>query len=105
METKDYLRIVDETLKRLVSLLDKLNFDQVDAELSDGKLVIQIEGGRPLIVSRQTPVHQLWLAEPGGGWHFVQKDGKWICDKRGVELFQDLERLIGEQIHCPVHLS
>jgi len=105
METREYLKIVDETLKQLTAALDRLNLDQVDAEFSDGKLVIQIESGRPLIVSRQAPVHQLWLAEPGGGWHFVYKEGKWICDKRGVELFQDLERLIGDQIHSPVHLS
>lgn len=105
METKEYLKIVDVTLHSLVSILDKLELDRVEAELSDGKLVIQIEGGAPLIVSRQTPVHQLWLAEPGGGWHFVLKDGKWICDKRGVELFQDLERLISSQISSPVRLS
>lgn len=105
METKEYSKLVDETLKRLVTVLDKLDLDRVDAELSDGKVVIQIEDGAPLIVSRQTPVHQLWLAEPGGGWHFVHKDGKWICDKRGVELFQDLERLISSQIHSAIHLS
>lgn len=105
MDTKEYLKIVDESLKRMVSALDRLGLDQIDAELSDGKLVIQIEGGAPLIVSRQAPVRQIWLAEPGGGWHFTFKDGKWICDKRGVELFEDLERLIGGQIHTPVRLS
>lgn len=105
MESQAYLKIVDDTLKRLVTTLDKLELDQVDAELSDGKLVIQIEGGAPLIVSRQTPVQQLWLAEPGGGWHFVWKNDRWVCDKRSVELFLDLERLISDQIHSPVRLS
>ena len=105
MDDREYLKIVDETLKHLISVLDKLDIAEIDAELSDGKLVIQIENGSPLIISRQTPVHQLWLAEPCGGWHFAHKEGKWICDKRGVEFFQELERLMNGQLGRSVCLS
>jgi CyaY protein len=95
---------IDKTMARLSSALDKLNRNDFEYEEAEGKLTIEFEDGAKLIVSRQSATHQIWLAEPGGGWKFDFKDGKWICDKRGITLEQALSDLISEKLGEPVSL-
>lgn len=101
METSEYLRLVDETLKALYKRLDRAGIDDADILLSDGKLVVEFEDGITYIVNRQGGSQQIWLAEPGMGWKFNYKDGEWRCDKRGTELFaavcQALQAKLGSQ--------
>lgn len=95
---------IDKTMARLSSALDKLNRDDFEYEEAEGKLTIEFEDGAKLIVSRQSATHQIWLAEPSGGWKFDFKDGKWICDKRGITLEQALSDLMSEKLGEPVSL-
>jgi CyaY protein len=95
---------IDKTLARLSNALDKLNRDELEYEEAEGKLTIEFEDGVKLIVSRQSATNQIWLAEPSGGWKFDFKDGKWICDKRGITLEKALSDLISEKLGEPVSL-
>jgi CyaY protein len=95
---------IDKTLARLSSALDKLNRDELEYEEAEGKLTIEFEDGVKLIVSRQSATNQIWLAEPSGGWKFDFKDGKWICDKRGITLEKALSDLISEKLGEPISL-
>ena len=102
MEEREFITAADQTLKRLLAHLDDL---EIESELTDGKLVMTFEDGTTLIVNRQGAAHQLWLAEPGGGWHFNFENGKWIDSKRNVELLESLESLIGRYLGHPVRLK
>ncbi|MCS6990213.1 MAG: iron donor protein CyaY [Chloroherpetonaceae bacterium] len=95
---------IDKTLSRLSNALDKLNRDEFECEEAEGKLTIEFEDGTKFIVSRQSATNQIWLAEPNGGWKFDYKDGKWICDKRGVALEQALSDLLSQKIGESVSL-
>jgi len=105
MDAGTFARRADATLDGLLEQLDALDLEEVDAELGDGKLVIEIEGGAPLIVSRQTAANQLWLAEPGGGWHFDPRGDAWVCDKRGITLAEALSRELTRALARPVALE
>jgi len=95
MPTPEVLKQIDATFDRLLASLDALDHDELDIDAGDGKLMIEFEsGGGPLIVSRQSAADQIWLAEPGGGWHFSWDGAAWHCDKRGVELAANLEELL-----------
>jgi CyaY protein len=89
---------IDKTILRLSNALDKLNRDELEYEVSEGKLTIEFEDGVKLIVSRQSATNQIWLAEPNGGWKFDFKDGNWICDKRGITLEKALSDLISQKL-------
>ena len=97
-------RQIDTTLKELFHGIDDLDRDEIDMEMSDGKFVVEFEDGIKIIVSRQSAADQIWLAEPGGGWHYSWRGGEWIDDKRGITLVSTLEQLIGEKIGEPVTL-
>ena len=70
-----------------------------------GRLDVEFEDGTKLILSRQSATGQIWLAEPQGGWRFDGRDGRWICDKRGVDLVTAVERLLSDKLGAPVSLA
>ena len=54
-----------------------------DCEINGGVLTISFENGSKIIINRQEPLHQVWLATKQGGYHFDLKDDEWICDRSG----------------------
>jgi len=98
MGNNNIAAIIDGTLNDLFDRLDRLDHDDIDLEMSDGKLVIEFGDGIKYIVNRQSAADQIWLAEPQGGWHFDYRDGRWIDDKRGVELIASLDELISAKL-------
>ncbi len=104
MDLADALKQIDVTFEALLRRLDDVEHDQLDVESGDGKIVLAFDDGAQLIISRQSGNGQIWLAEPGGGWHFDYNGRLWICDKRGLELIQTLEDLMTSKLGEPVDL-
>ena len=104
MDNSEYLRYVDEILNKIDEALDDLDLD-IDLEMGDGKLIIVFDDDQQCILSRQRATQQLWLAEPGGGWHYDLKDGQFICDKRGLEILKTLEILLSEKLSQKILLT
>jgi CyaY protein len=98
MGTTGIAAIIDNTLNDIFDRLDGLDRDEIDLEMSDGKLVIEFTDGIKYIVNRQSAADQIWLAEPRGGWHYDYRDGRWIDDKRGVELIGSIEALMSDKL-------
>jgi len=97
---------IDRMLEQIALAVERLEDEVLDVEVMPGKLVIESGNGTRIILSRQSATGQIWLAEPGGGWHFDERDGGlWICDKRGVELIAALETLLSEQLGRAVSLA
>jgi frataxin-like iron-binding protein CyaY len=82
VENTEYLRCVDEILNKIDEAIDQ-----------------------QCILNRQRATQQLWLAEPGGGWHYDLKDGQFICDKRGLEILKTLEILLSEKLSQKILLT
>jgi CyaY protein len=97
-------RAIDRMLEQIGAAVDALDHDEVDVEIGPGKLTIACAYAK-LILSRQPATGQIWLAEPHGGWHFDLRGEEWICDKRGVELVAELERLMGDVLGQGVTLG
>jgi CyaY protein len=94
MSDPEALKQIDATMDYLVRRFDTLDHEDFDVDAADGKLTIAFENGDRFILSRQGATSQIWLAEPSGGWHFNWNGTHWICDKRNIELIQNLEDLI-----------
>ena len=95
MGSDDMSRQIEQTLDAIQRRIDALDVEDLELDSGPGRLDITCPDGARVILSRQAPTGQIWLAEPGGGWHFDQAEGRWLCDKRGVELLATLEALLG----------
>lgn len=66
----------EEQFEKLADQLD----EDLDWESSQGMLRMDFPRGK-LIFSRQSAVHQLWLAAPDTGYHLNWDGKEWRCDK------------------------
>jgi CyaY protein len=86
---------VDDTLAAIEESLDHCAAD-LDWDLSGGILTIECDNGSQVIINRQTPNRQIWVAARSGGYHFdYQDDGRWRQGER--ELLALVSQALSEQ--------
>jgi len=105
MAAADGEQRIETALARLASRIEALGREELEVESVPGRVDVEFEDGTKLILSRQSATGQIWLAEPQGGWRFDLRDGRWICDKRGVDLVAELERLLSGRLGAAVSLG
>ena len=72
-------------------------YDALDVDLESGILTVTCPDGTRVIVNRQTPNREIWVAARSGGFHFASRDGAWRDTRSGDELFASLARIIASQ--------
>jgi CyaY protein len=100
MATQSYYEQIEETFEEVENLLEMLP-DDVDIRVAEGVINATFSSGTVFVFSRQPPTEQLWLATPGGGFHYVWSDAEsdWVDTKSGaafrLALKQQLEEHVG----------
>jgi CyaY protein len=69
----------------------------VDADLESGILTLGCPDGSRIIVNRQTPNREIWVAARSGGFHYAWRDGAWRDTRSGMELFAALGEIVAAQ--------
>lgn len=90
--------LVDLVQQKVEDAFDDCDLD-VDLENSAGVLTVRFENGSQLILSRQEPIRQLWVAARSGGFHFDYdaESQAWLCDSSDERLGEMLGRITLEQ--------
>ena len=65
-------------------------------------LELSLPGGSKIVINTQPPLHELWLATRGGGYHFCHVDGRWCDTRDGVEFFARLSGQASAQAGTPL---
>jgi len=87
---------VDQILLGVERSIEAANAD-VDFELNGGVLEITFANDTKIIVNRQTPNREIWVAARSGGFHFAYRDGCWLGSRDGRELFDVLSECASQQ--------
>ena len=95
MTETDFHRAVDAVLARIDTALEA--HDELDFSLEGGVLTVECPGASRIIVNRQTPNREIWVAARSGGFHYAHRDGEWRDTRTSEELFASLARLIKAQ--------
>jgi len=95
MNETDFHRAVDAVLARIEAAVEES--DTLDVDLEAGILTITCRDGSRIIVNRQTPNREIWVAARSGGFHFVAREGEWRDTRSGDELFASLARIVASQ--------
>ena len=103
MTESDFHRAVDAVLARVESALAEE--EALDVDLEGGVLAVECPDGSRIIVNRQTPNREIWVAARSGGFHFVSREGAWRDTRSGDELYASLARLIEQQSGVRVRWS
>jgi CyaY protein len=95
MNESDFHRAVDALLARIEAAVE--DEGSLDSDLEAGILTLECAGGTRIIVNRQTPNREIWVAARSGGFHFAQREGRWIDTRSGDELLASLARIVAAQ--------
>jgi len=95
MTESEFHRAVDAVLERIERSVE--NEPGLDVDLEAGILTVTFSDATRVIVNRQTPNREIWVAARSGGFHFTSREGEWRDTRSGEELFASLARVIAAQ--------
>jgi CyaY protein len=95
MNESDFHREVDAVLARIEAAVE--GADSLDVDLESGILTIECADASRVIVNRQTPNREIWVAARSGGFHFRKVEGAWRDTRSGEELFASIARIVASQ--------
>ncbi len=93
MNDTEFHRLADQLMLTIEDALDAWEGDaDIDCVTNGGVMKLAFENGSSMVINRQEPLHQVWLATKAGGYHFDYRDNEWYCDRSGAafnELFSE----------------
>ena len=95
MNESDFHHAVDAVLDRIERAAEAS--EGIDADLEGGVLTLTCPDGSRIVVNRQTPNREVWVAARSGGFHFASREGAWRDTRSGEELFARLSAITREQ--------
>jgi CyaY protein len=87
---------VDKVLASVESALDAADTD-IDTELNGGILTLTFANDSKVIVNRQAPLREIWVAAKSGGFHFRFDGAVWRDTRSAESLSTTLTRVVSEQ--------
>jgi CyaY protein len=95
MNETEFHQAVDAVLERIERSVEAC--DALEVDLEGGILTVTCPDDSRVIVNRQTPNREIWVAARSGGFHFTWRDGQWRDTRSGEELFASLTRIVSAQ--------
>ena len=96
MNESDFDQVAEETMLSIEEAVDESGAD-IDYDNAGGILTLEFSNGSQIIVNKQAPLKQLWVAARSGGFHFDYDGDTWRLQGGGEELFECLNRCCSEQ--------
>ncbi len=96
MNDSEFQQLADQLYQKIEDSIEESGAD-VDYDQNGGLLTLEFENRTKLIINRQQPLHQIWLATLENGHHYDYKEGEWIDDRSGDEFLTFLSAAIFKQ--------
>lgn len=104
MNDSEFQEIADQLYRKIEDNIEESGAD-IDYDQNGGLLTLEFENRSKLIINRQQPLHQVWLATLENGHHYNYIDGQWIDDRSGEEFLSFLSAAIFKQSKETVSFS
>ena len=96
MNDSEFQQLADLLYQKIEDDIEESQAD-IDYDQNGGLLTLEFENRSKLIINRQQPLHQIWLATLENGHHYDYKTGKWIDNRSGEEFLGFLSKAIFKQ--------
>ena len=108
MNESEFNDIVDDIFVEIEDAVEEANEESgadIDYETTSGILTLSFTNGSQIIINRQAPLKQIWVAAKQGGFHFDFNDDseQWLCN--GKELFAALSEYCTDQAGQAIKLE
>ncbi len=106
MNESTFNQMVDEVFEKIEESIE-VSGAEIDYESAGGILTLTFENNSKIIINRQAPLRQIWVAAKSGGFHFDYDPASesWLNDQDKQELFDALSEYCEQQSGATVSLS
>lgn len=108
MNDSQYNLIAEELLLAVEEAIENCGVD-IDYEGVGGLLTLTFKNSSKIIINKQAPLHEIWVATKFNGHHFslsdVSNPEQWIDKRGGGEFWQFLASAASKQADVEVKLS
>ena len=85
MKDHEYHALADTFFQYVEDVIDE-GYPDIDCERNGGVLTLVFENKTKVIINKQEPLHQIWVATRENGFHFELQGDRWIDNRFGHEL-------------------
>ena len=96
LDESDFHERVDAVLVSIENALETADAD-IDSEINAGILTLEFDNCSKVIINRQTPNREIWVAAKSGGFHFHFDGAAWRDTRSNESLESLLSRVISGQ--------
>lgn len=104
MNDSEYNLIADELLLAVEEAVEDCGED-IDYESVSGLLTLTFKNKTKIIINKQAPLHQVWVATKFNGHHFEMIDNTWQDNRGGGEFWQFISSAVSKQAEVELILS
>ncbi|GAP77075.1 frataxin-like protein [Pseudoalteromonas sp. THAF3] len=87
MTDTEYHQLADALMLTIEEQIDDIDAD-LDYESAAGILEIIFADRSKIVINKQAPLHQVWVATKFNGHHFELRGDTWIDNRSGAEFWQ-----------------
>lgn len=103
MNDSEYNLLADELLLAVEEAIENCGTD-IDFEGASGILTLTFLNKTKVILNKQAPLHELWVATKFNGHHFSFQDNLWLDKRSGEEFWAFLSSAISKQAATDITL-
>ncbi len=103
MKESEVHRLAEEQFQLIEEAVDECGVD-IDCDTSGGVLTLGFPDKSKIIINKQAPLCQIWVATRFNGYHFDYRDEQWIDNREGHELMSLLSAACSSQSGAEVSL-
>ena len=93
---------VQDVFNTIAEQVDDVDFDAFEPRLTAGGLGIHFDNGDVVLLSQQTPTHEIWLSANYTAWHFLRNDGEWVERDTNENMLTILGEILNDKFNEPI---
>lgn len=108
MNDSQYNLIAEDLLLKIEDAIEEISdnaAEEIDYESVSGLLTLTFVNQTKIIINKQAPLHEIWVATKFNGHHFVYENEQWFDKRSGDEFWQFLSAAVSKQAGFSVTLS
>jgi CyaY protein len=104
MNDSQYNLLADELLLAVEEAIEDCGTD-IDFEGASGLLTLTFLNKSKIILNKQAPLHEVWVATKFNGHHFAFNNEQWMDKRGGGEFWQFISAAVSKQAGVEILLS
>jgi len=104
MNDSEYNIAAEDLLLAVEEAIEDCGTD-IDYEGVGGLLTLTFKNGTKIILNKQAPLHEIWVATKFNGHHFHFENNEWMDKRGGGEFWQFISKAVSTQAEADITLQ